>query len=301
MNVLQQLSPIPFPGLSPQYATWERFNWPLISVYILLHFSLLLAVPTYTPEGLGLFLGLYFLTTCCGITLCYHRLLAHRSYQTYKPIRWFLSLLGVLAFQRGPIWWVATHRLHHSQVDTPLDPHTPQVSFLWSHFLWAFFRHPQLDETPETTIRLARDIADDPVMRFLERYYTALNIGFLIVLAVVGYYSGGERLAVSFFVWGGLLRLLYTLHVTWCVNSAAHVWGYRSYQTDDTSKNNWWVALLTYGEGWHNNHHADQRAARNGHRWYEIDVTYYIIVLMARLGMARHVAPVSERLKKIAL
>ncbi|MBY0404528.1 MAG: hypothetical protein K2X66_11565, partial [Cyanobacteria bacterium] len=169
-------------SILPAYATRERFNGPLFTLYVLLHFSILWAPSTFTPEGCILGLGIYFTTICLGITLCYHRLLAHRSYKTFAPLKYTLALFAVLAFQRGPIWWVATHRLHHSEVDTPLDPHTPQVSFVWSHLLWPFFWHPQLDESPETVKRLARDMAEDPGMRFLEKHYTSINVLFLISL-----------------------------------------------------------------------------------------------------------------------
>lgn len=233
--------------------------------------------------------------------MCYHRLLAHRSFKTSRWIKYSLAFLGVLAFQRGPVWWVATHRLHHSQVDTELDPHTPAVSFIWSHILWAFFKHPQLDESIETVHRLSRDLAEDPGMQLLEKYYAVINLGFLVFLFALGYWMGGYKLGLSLLVWSGFLRLVVALHATWFVNSAAHIWGYRSYKTEDTSRNNWWVALLTFGEGWHNNHHADQRAARNGHRWFEIDVTYYVICLMHRMGWVQDVVPLSERLKNIEL
>ncbi len=282
----------------PRYATRERFNIKSFAAYVLIHCSVLLAPFTFSVTGLVLFLVLHFIVGCMGVTMGYHRLLAHRSFKTQPWVRYTLALLGVLAFQRGPIWWVATHRLHHSQVDKELDPHTPAYSFIWSHLLWVFFKHPQLDESIETVHRLARDLAEEPGMQFLEKYYTAINIGFMVVLFTVGYCINGYPFGLSLLIWGGVLRLVVSLHATWFVNSAAHIWGYRSYKTEDTSRNNWWVALLTFGEGWHNNHHADQRAARNGHRWFEIDMTYYLILLMHRLGWVMEIVPVSERLKK---
>ncbi len=289
----------PIAHLLPAYATRQRFNWPLLALYILLHGSLLFALPTFSWEGLAVFFVLYFCTTCLGITLCYHRLLAHRSYNTYRPIKYFLTLCGCLAFQRGPIWWSATHRLHHAKVDTPQDPHSPSVSLLWSHYLWAFFRHPQLDESSETTQRLALDLHKDGVMRFFEQHYTTINVLFMGLLFGIGFVRGGMDLGWSWLVWGGLLRLVYTLNVTWLVNSAAHIWGYRNYETPDTSRNNWLVAILTFGEGWHNNHHADQRAARSGHYWYELDVTYWLIALMHRLKLAMNVVPLAQHYESI--
>jgi sn-2 palmitoyl-lipid 9-desaturase len=282
----------------PSYATWERFHPHMFLAYFSIHCGFLLAPFTFSVPGLILFLTLHFVIGCLGVTLCYHRLLAHRSFKTHPWIKYSLTFLAVLAFQRGPIWWVATHRLHHSQVDKELDPHTPVVSFLWSHILWVLFTHPQLDESVETTHRLARDLAEDPGMRFLEKYYTAINVGSLLLIYGAGYWFGGPKLGLSLLVWGGFLRMSVLLNATWFVNSAAHLWGYRNYKTNDTSRNNWWVALITWGEGWHNNHHADQRAARNGHHWYEVDITYYVILLMKQIGWATDVVPVSDRLKK---
>jgi fatty-acid desaturase len=276
----------------PDYATRERFNFPLFSVYVLLHVAALAAPFTFSGPGLIAFVIMYFMTICLGITLCYHRLLAHRSYKTLPWVTYILTFLGCLAFQRGPIWWVASHRLHHSVVDREGDPHSPRFSFLWSHFLWAFYRHPQLDESPETTYRLARDIHADPVMRLFEKHYTSVNILALVLLFGIGYLLGGWPIAFSVLVWGGFLRLVFCLNITWLVNSVAHLWGYRNYETPDQSRNNPLVALLTYGEGWHNNHHADQRAARNGHQWFELDPTYWLIQLMKTLGLAHHIVPV---------
>jgi fatty-acid desaturase len=273
-------------GYLPEYATRERFNTPLFSLYALLHLTIFVAPFTFSWPGFVALVVFNFMTICMGITLCYHRLLAHRSYQLPKVPTYFLAFLGCLAFQRGPIWWVATHRLHHSHVDQAGDPHSPQHSFFWSHFLWAFFRHPQLDESEITVHCLARDLYEDPVMRILEKYYTAINVSSLIVLFGLGYLSGGWKLGISLLVWGGLLRILYGLHITWLVNSAAHIWGYRTFATPDKSRNNWWVALLTWGEGWHNNHHAHQRSARMGFTWYEIDVTFWLIRFLKKIGLA---------------
>jgi stearoyl-CoA desaturase (delta-9 desaturase) len=274
----------------PPYATWQRFNAPLFSVYILLHVAALAGFFTFSWQGLLVMVVLSFATICLGITLCYHRLLAHQSYQLVKPLTYFLALLGCLAFQRGPIWWTATHRLHHSKTDKVGDPHSPKYSVWWAHFLWPFFWHPQLDESEETLHRLAPDLWKDPGMRFLERYYSAINVLFLGLLFTLGYWlGGGLKMGLSIFVWGGFLRIIYGLNVTWLVNSAAHLWGYRRYDTPDTSRNNWWVALLTWGEGWHNNHHAHARSAKMGFVWYELDVTYWIIALLRQLGLATHV------------
>jgi len=145
--------------------------------------------------------------------------------------------------------------------------------------------------------RRVRDLVADPGLYFLEKNYTLINIAFLIFLFGVGYLLGGSKIGLSVLVWGGFLRLVLCLNITWLVNSVAHIWGYRNYETPDLSRNNWWVALLTWGEGWHNNHHADARAARNGHYWYEIDVTYYLIKLMKKMGLAYDIVGVRTKLR----
>lgn len=273
-------------GFMPNYANRHRFNAPLFSMYVALHLIALAAPFTFSWAGFALFASLSFITTCLGITVCYHRLLAHRSYKMAYPLTLFLAFVGCLAFQRGPGWWVACHRLHHAKVDADGDPHSPRYSFWWSHFLWPFFWHPQLDESEETTRKFAPDIFGDPGLLFLERNYTLINTLFLIGLFGVGYYFGSWRLALSFLIWGGFLRIIYVLNSTWLVNSAAHLWGYRTFDTTDTSRNNWWVALLTWGEGWHNNHHAYPRCARMGLNWKELDITYWIIQGLAWMGLA---------------
>lgn len=286
-------------SLLPDYATRKRFNAPLFTLYVLLHIVAVAGFFTFSWQGLAVLIVLSFSTICLGITLCYHRLLAHQSYKmTSKPLTYFLALLGCLAFQRGPIWWTATHRLHHSRTDKEGDPHSPRYSGLWSHFLWPFFWHPQLDESPETIQRLAPDLWKDPGMRFLEKHYNSINVLFLVLLFALGYWlGGGLKMGLSILVWGGFLRIIYGLNATWLVNSAAHLWGYRRYDTPDTSRNNWWVALLTWGEGWHNNHHAHARSAQMGFVWYELDVTYWIISLLRRLGLATNVigSPMSHQ------
>jgi fatty-acid desaturase len=276
-------------GFMPHYANRERFNGPLFGIYVVLHLAALAAPFTFSWPGLAVLVVMSFATTCLGITVCYHRLLAHRSYKLAYPLTIILALLGCLAFQRGPAWWVACHRLHHSKVDADGDPHSPRYSFLWSHFLWPFFWHPQLDESEETTRKYAPDIYGDRWLYFLERNYTAINVLFLVALFAIGALFGGWRMGASILVWGGFLRIIYVLNCTWLVNSAAHIWGYRTFDTQDTSRNNWWVALLTWGEGWHNNHHAHPRCARMGFTWKELDVSYVVIRLFRLLGWANQV------------
>ncbi len=280
----------------PARATSERFKpetfWGLAIIHIL---ALTLAPFTFSWPGFIAFAILYFMTGCLGITLCYHRLLTHRSFRTPRLIRYFLAIIGCLALEGGPIWWVATHRLHHRESDKPMDPHSPNDGFWWSHMLWVLYIHPDL-EKEENASKFALELYNDPGMRFIEKYNVQFNYVLVAVLLGIGYALGGWPIALSMLVWGGFLRIVAVWHVTWLVNSATHVWGYKNYEkTGDDSRNNWLVAALTFGEGWHNNHHANQAAARSGHRWWEVDLTYGIIKLMQVFGLAYKILPVTRK------
>lgn len=255
---------------------------------ITIHIVALLAPFTFTWVGLITFLVMSCVTLALGVTLGFHRLLAHRSFETPLTIRYLLTFLGCLALQGGPIRWVATHRLHHMETDKPGDPHSPIQGFLWAHLLWTFYRHPQL-ETQENLKHYAPDLYKEPVLRIMDRYSFLIYTVFTVLVFLIGTTWGGWRLGISLVVWGCALRTVYTWHVTWLVNSATHLWGYQSYNSGDNSRNNWWVALLTFDEGWHNNHHAYPYSARMGFKWFEVDVTYWIILLLQKMGLASQV------------
>ncbi len=280
----------------PANAKAEHFSLEAFTVICLVHIlAFSYAIPTFSWSGLVWMVVLSFVAGCFGVTAGYHRLLTHRSFKAHPAVRNFFTFCAAISLESGPIRWVATHRLHHSQSDQPNDPHSPTVNFLWAHVLWNFFTHPDL-KTPEQLRRLALDIADDPVMQWFEQNFFVVYLGSLAALYIGGYATGGPTLALSWLVWGGLVRTVWTWHITWLVNSATHVWGYRNYRTPEGSRNLWWVALVTFGEGWHNNHHADQRAARNGHRWFEFDITYALIKLLSTVGLVWDIAPVSKSL-----
>jgi stearoyl-CoA desaturase (delta-9 desaturase) len=251
-------------------------NWPTTIFMVLVHGIALLAfLPAFfswTAVAVALFL--HWVTGCLGITLGWHRLVAHRSFQTPKWVEYFLVFCGSLACQHGPIEWAGLHRHHHAYSDQPADHHNSGRGFWWSHMGWIFREVPIETEIP----RFTRDIANDPFYRFCEKYFLA----FQIVLAVALYLLGGW----SFVLWGVFVRLVAVYHCTWFVNSATHLFGYRTYDAGDRSTNCWWVAVLTYGEGWHNNHHAFQYSARHGLQWWEIDVTWMTIQVLSWLGLA---------------
>src|SRR4051812_1427547 len=211
--------------------------------------------------------------------MTYHRLLTHRSFAT-RP-RWLeyaLTAIGCCASEGGPIGWVADHRRHHAHSDDEDDAHSPNRGFGWAHMFWWMTPDITADHTPEYLERWAPDLMKDPVLVWFDKYPLLFPIALGVGLLAVG--------GMPWLVWGCFVRTIFVLHTTWLVNSATHVWGYRTHATRDNSTNLWWVALLTYGEGWHNNHHAHQTSARHGHRWWELDMTFIAIRLMSLCGLA---------------
>lgn len=234
-----------------------------------------------------------------GINLCYHRMLAHRSLKVPKWLERSFVVIAICCLQDTPVKWVTNHRLHHQHSDEQPDPHSPMVSFIWSHFEW-LYRFNSYTWNAATYERYAKDLLRDPFYFLLERTYLSAAIyasslvlyfvaGLLTGYAYSGNWTEGLRLGLSWFIWGGVFRTVAVWHITWSVNSLTHLFGYRTYETSDNSRNNWLVALLASGEGWHNNHHQDPTSASVQHRWWEIDVTYYTILLLEAVGLAKDV------------
>lgn len=251
----------------------------------------MLAIWTFTWVGLLTFALLAILTGQFGVGLGYHRLLCHRTFQTRPWLRCLFALLGVLAFQKGPLTWCAIHRLHHRHADSDQDPQKSHLGFLWAHILWTVTASPAEQDIDRVTCDLARE----PILCFLERYFVVVNVLFAIGLFGLGWLVDDVPLAMSLLVWGFFLRVVYGWHVTFLVNSVTHRWGYRNYPSADNSRNSWWVALLSFGEGWHNNHHHQPHCAAHGRHWFEIDTTYGVILLLERTGLARAVVKPSYR------
>ncbi|HZU36445.1 MAG TPA: fatty acid desaturase [Gemmataceae bacterium] len=264
---------------------WPKLNWAHILWFSFIQAGVVLAPLTFCWSALVVCIILYLLAGL-GVTMGYHRLLTHRSFQTSRVVEYLLSVLGLLANQGGPLQWVAVHRVHHQHSDAEGDPHSPGNGVWWAHLLWWMPHVPALDE-PRHYRRYVTDLSRDPVHRALQRYHI------LVPLALAGLLYGlGELWAgvgLSWVIWGIFVRTALLYHATWLVNSATHLWGYRTYQTRDRSTNLWWVALLTLGEGWHNNHHAFPRSARHGLRWWELDLTYGFIRFLSLVSLARHV------------
>ena len=260
-------------------------NWANVIWLVILHVGCLAAPFFFTWEAVVLTLVLHWITGGIGICLGFHRHLTHLSFSTYQPVRWLLAFIGGLAGEGSVLDWVANHRKHHAHSDQEGDPHSPHDGPWWSHVFWlGFWQGPEAHAAHIR--RWVPDLAKDPVLRWIGALFLPTHFVFAAVLAATGYAYAGWPMAASFVVWGVFVRLVFVLHSTWFVNSASHIWGYRNYETTDDSRNNWWVALITYGEGWHNNHHAHQRSAAHGHKWWEIDVTFMTIRLMQWCGLA---------------
>lgn len=269
-----------------------RIKWDSVLAFSLMHGGAVLACFAFSWKAFWIFLALQWLTGGLGICLGYHRLLTHRSVEIWKPLEYALAFLGCLAWQNGPIRWVAIHRLHHARSDRPNDPHSPSKGFWWAHIGWMCVENDERDRYDRYKAH-APDLARDPIHRFLD----ATHGVYQPALAVLLYLWGGW----PFVLWGFCLRTVFVWHATWAVNSAAHTWGYRAWATDDRSTNNGWVALLTYGEGWHNNHHAFLRSAAHGLRWWELDATYLTIRALRRMGLAWNVQlPTLEQEQRLA-
>ncbi len=254
-------------------------NWIAIAFITAVH---ILAIFAFLPSNfswaaIGLALALHWVTGGLGITLGWHRLASHRSFRAPKWLEYFLIFCGSLSMEGGVIPWVGLHRYHHLYSDQETDPHDSGKGFWWSHVGWMMHDIPAKDKIQ----RLTRDIANDPVYKFLDRYFLVPQV----ILAICLYALGGW----PFVFWGIFVRLVLVFHSTWLVNSAAHKFGYRAYKEGDRATNCWWVALLTYGEGWHNNHHAFQYSARHGLKWWEVDVTWMTIRTLQFLGLAKKV------------
>jgi fatty-acid desaturase len=267
---------------------WADLDWPAVLWIGGIHLAALAAPFTFTWSGLAICLALYWVTGGLGVCLGYHRLLTHGSFTTTPWVRWFYAFLGGISGEGSALVWVANHRKHHVYSDQDGDPHSPRDGGLWSHMLWLFPSHSTA-EVEAHVRRWAPDLQKDKGIAFLHKTFLLWHFIIGGALLASGWLLHDRATGVSWLVWGLAVRMVIVFHVTWFVNSATHMWGYRNYETTDDSRNLWWVGLLAFGEGWHNNHHAFQRMARHGHRWWEVDVTYWAILVMERLGLAWNV------------
>jgi len=216
---------------------------------------------------------IFYFVRMFAVTGAYHRYFAHRAYKTSRVFQFLLALLGTSATQKGPLWWAAAHRVHHKYSDTPEDVHSPkQRGFWYSHMGWWLGR-----EHEQTQWKQIKDFAQYPELVFLEKGHVLGVFASMGLAAAIGGFDG--------FLWGYVVSTCFLLHGTFTINSLAHVFGSRRYETTDTSRNNFWLALITMGEGWHNNHHHHMNSANQGFFWWEIDVTYYILKGLEKIGL----------------
>jgi stearoyl-CoA desaturase (delta-9 desaturase) len=262
---------------TPSPVARKPFNWPVIAFIVSVHIGALFAPFTFSWSALALALALHWITGGLGVTLGFHRLIAHRSFKTPKWLEYVLATLGSLTAEGSPLDWVGLHRAHHQFSDTPGDPHDANRGFWWSHMMWLAYESMPRDEIRKYT----SDLNGDRYYEFMQQFFLLPQV----LLAVLLYLWGGW----SFLVWGVFLRLVLVYHTTWLVNSATHKFGYRTFDSEDLSTNCWWVALLAYGEGWHNNHHAYPYSARHGLQWWEVDATWMAVQVLSALGLARNI------------
>lgn len=254
----------------------SQMNWVFAIAIVAFHVGAIAALFQFSWSALAVFCVLWFLCQNIGIAVCYHRLLTHRGFQVPKWLEYTFTVFSTMALQGGPLYWVALHRLHHQLSDKPGDPHSPRDGYWWAHMDWIL--HGSLHNGSDLLNRYAPDLQKDAFHRWISRYHwlpvTVLGVALLLM--------GGW----PWVLWGIFMRVTVGLHVTWLVNSATHLWGSRRFSTRDDSRNNWWVAILSGGEGWHNNHHAHPVSARHGFAWYELDINYLFIRFLVLVGLA---------------
>ncbi len=235
-------------SLTPLFAFTVPFSWELVGIAIL----------TYS---LRMF----------GITGVYHRYFSHNAYKTSRVFQFILAWIGAIAMQKGPIWWAAHHRNHHKHSDTEKDLHSPKNGFWYSHMLWFL-----VDDFNEYDPKIIKDYMKYPEIVWMDKYHWVPPLAFSIVLGLISW---------PVLVWGYGVANFISGHATWTINSLAHVYGKQRFNTGDTSRNNLWLALLTFGEGWHNNHHYYRHSANQGFYWWEIDITFYALKVLSWFGL----------------
>jgi len=274
-------------------ANGRHIDWPRVLPFFLLHagcFGVIsVGASTFAiAAALGLFLLRMF-----AVTAFYHRYFSHRAFRASRVAQFAFALLAASAVQRGPLWWASHHRHHHLHADRPDDSHSPRVhGFVWSHIAWFLAR-----ENFAARPGLVKDLARFPELKWLDRFDVVVPALLAVSLYALGSWlehaaPGLDTNGAQLFVWGFCISTVVLYHATFTINSLAHRFGARRYATRDDSRNNFWLALLTLGEGWHNNHHHFPGAARQGFYWWEVDFTYYGLRLLAALGVIRDLRPV---------
>ena len=273
--------------------TSTEFNWVRTMPFIILHLACFgVLVTGVSTTAVVVCLALFWLRLF-AITAFYHRYFSHRSYKTSRPAQFIFALLGNMSAQRGPLWWAAHHRAHHQHADTDDDLHSPvKRGFWWSHAGWF-----TCDASFKTQMHRINDFAKYPELRWLDRYDIFAPMLLLALLFVAGelfaaFAPALETNGLQLIVWGFVISTVILFHSTVTINSLGHIWGKKRFNNKDESRNNAILALLTLGEGWHNNHHRWAVSARQGFYWYEIDITYGILKVMSWMGIVWDLSPV---------
>jgi stearoyl-CoA desaturase (Delta-9 desaturase) len=267
----------------------EQFNLKSSTSFILMHLVALPILWTMPTKAALLTLFFTFFGRMFGITGGFHRYFSHKTYKTSRVFQFFMAFLGGMSAQKGALWWAAHHRHHHRHSDQPEDIHSPTLKgFWWSHLGWIV-----CDKYIGTQSNLIPDLMKYPELRFLSKYHLLPPT----ILGVALFFLGGWNV----FLWGFLLSNVLLWHSTFTINSLSHVFGTRRYDTTDTSRNNFLLAILTMGEGWHNNHHHYMQSTRQGFYWWEIDVTYYLLFALSKIGIVWDLRGVPEDVLKPAV
>ena len=279
-----------------------RVDWVRCLPFFLLHLSAFAVIWVgWSPVALLVAIGLYFIRMF-AITAFYHRYFSHRTFRTSRVAQFVFAFVGATAAQRGPLWWAAHHRHHHRESDQEPDLHSPRLrGLLWSHMLWFM--------TPEgfrCDRGLVKDLARYRELDFLDRYDLVAPLLLALGLFGVGelcaaYYPALGTSGWQMVVWGFVISTIVLYHATYTINSLAHMWGHRRFETKDDSRNNWFLALITLGEGWHNNHHRYANSAAQGFYWWQIDITYWGLRALQCCGVIHGLKPVPERIREEGL
>jgi len=285
-------------GAAAKVVDIDRINWVRCLPFLIMHLGCLgIFLVGWSWTAVATAAALYFVRMF-AITGIYHRYFSHRTFKTSRPAQFIFALLGASATQRGPLWWASQHRHHHAHADDEHDAHSPhRHGLLWAHLGWFLAR-----ENFATRNERVKDFAKYPELRFLDRFDVVVPLVLLATLYFAGEWlaSAHPELATNgamLVAWGFCVSTVALYHATFTVNSLAHTLGRRRYATRDDSRNNLWLALLTLGEGWHNNHHHYPGSARQGFYWWEIDPTYYGLRLLAWAGLIRDLRPVPAAIR----
>jgi stearoyl-CoA desaturase (delta-9 desaturase) len=273
----------------------RQIDWVRIVPFILLHLSCLAVFYVGVSWFAVVVMVVFYLLRMFAITAFYHRYFSHKAFKTSRPVQFFFALVGVMSTQNGPLWWAAHHRYHHRHADKPGDLHSPRDGFWYSHMGW--FLNKQNFATQE---HLVKDWIRFPELKWLDRHSVLVSVltgtSFWIVGTALDHFAPSLKTnGNQLFIWGFMVSTVLLTHVTLTINSFAHRFGFRTYDTQDDSRNNWFLALITLGEGWHNNHHFCPASVRQGFVWWQIDISYYVLRMMAAVGLIWDLVPIPKK------